>query len=56
MMCRYSLRLPKEANAIEQAVRDVLDRGVRTKDLLGNTSTKDMGDAIVAELVKILKE
>lgn len=56
MMCRYSLRLPKEADAIESAVRKVLDNGVRTKDLGGSVSTKDAGDAIVAELVKLLKE
>jgi 3-isopropylmalate dehydrogenase len=55
MMCRYSLRLPKEAAAIEEAVRRVIDNGVRTKDLGGSTGTKEMGDAIVAELVKVLK-
>ncbi|KAI0460384.1 hypothetical protein F5B21DRAFT_510667 [Xylaria acuta] len=55
MMCRYSLRLPKEADAIEKAVRNVLDGGVRTKDLGGESGTKETGDAIVAELVKILK-
>lgn len=55
MMCRYSLRLPKEATAIEEAVRKVIDSGVRTKDLGGSVGTKEMGDALVAELVKILK-
>ncbi|KAI0528085.1 hypothetical protein F5B22DRAFT_632568 [Xylaria bambusicola] len=55
MMCRYSLRLPKEAEAIEKAVEAVLDGGARTKDLGGNLGTKEMGDAVVAELVKILK-
>ncbi|CAJ2510198.1 Uu.00g060980.m01.CDS01 [Anthostomella pinea] len=55
MMCRYSLRLPKEADAIEKAVRTVLDNGVRTKDLGGSAGTKEMGDAVVAELIKVLK-
>jgi 3-isopropylmalate dehydrogenase len=55
MMCRYSLRLPKEADAIEKAVRNVLDGGVRTKDMGGETSTKEMGDAVATELVKLLK-
>ncbi|RWA08723.1 hypothetical protein EKO27_g6359 [Xylaria grammica] len=55
MMCRYSLRLPKEADAIEKAVEVVLDSGTRTKDLGGNLGTKEMGDAVVAELVKLLK-
>lgn len=55
MMRRYSLRLPKEADAIEKAVEIVLDSGVRTKDLGGETSTKEIGDAIITELVKLLK-
>ncbi|KAH8673750.1 3-isopropylmalate dehydrogenase [Xylariales sp. PMI_506] len=55
MMCRYSLRLPKEADAIETAVRNVLDKGIRTKDLGGSAGTKETGDAIVAELTSILK-
>ncbi|KAI8952039.1 isopropyl malate dehydrogenase [Xylaria longipes] len=55
MMCRYSLRLPKEADAIEKAVENVLDGGVRTKDLGGESGTKETDDAIVAELVKKLK-
>ncbi|ORY69752.1 Isopropylmalate dehydrogenase-like domain-containing protein [Pseudomassariella vexata] len=55
MMCRYSLRLPKEASAIEEAVRRVIDNGVRTKDLGGSSGTVEMGDAIVAELQKVLQ-
>ncbi|KAI1653184.1 beta-isopropylmalate dehydrogenase [Daldinia decipiens] len=55
MMFRYSLQLPKEADAIEQAVKNVIDGGVRTKDLGGEAGTKETGDAVVAELTKILK-
>lgn len=55
MMFRYSLALPKEADAVETAVKNVIDSGVRTKDLGGSASTKEVGDAIVAELTKILK-
>ncbi|KAK0753410.1 3-isopropylmalate dehydrogenase [Schizothecium vesticola] len=54
-MLRYSLNLPKEADAVEAAVKAALDNGVRTKDLQGTAGTKDMGDAVVAELEKILK-
>ncbi|KAI0847921.1 beta-isopropylmalate dehydrogenase [Daldinia vernicosa] len=54
MMFRYSLQLPKEADAIEQAVKNVIDSGVRTKDLGGEAGTKETGDAVVAELTKIL--
>lgn len=55
MMCRYSLQLPKEADAIEAAVKNVIDAGLRTKDLGGSAGTKEVGDAVVAELVKVLK-
>lgn len=56
MMLRYSLNLPKEADAVEAAVKAALDNGVRTKDLQGTAGTKDMGDAVVAELEKILNK
>lgn len=56
MMFRYSLGLPNEARAVEQAVKNAIDNGTKTKDLGGSASTKDMGDAIVAELEKVLKK
>lgn len=55
MMFRYSLGLPKEAKAVEQAVKNAIDGGVVTKDLGGNATTTEMGAAVVAELEKILK-
>ena len=55
MMLKYSLNLPKEAAAVEKAVKNAIDGGYRTKDIGGNTTTTEMGDAIVAELEKILK-
>ncbi|KAK7750667.1 3-isopropylmalate dehydrogenase [Diatrype stigma] len=55
MMCRYSLQLPKEADAVELAVKNVIDAGLRTKDLGGSAGTKEVGDAVVAELIKVLK-
>ncbi len=55
MMCRYSLGLPREADAVEAAVRNVLDGGLLTKDLGGSAGTREVGDAVVAELVKLLE-
>ncbi|EAQ88040.1 hypothetical protein CHGG_04659 [Chaetomium globosum CBS 148.51] len=55
MMFRYSLDLAHEAKIVEDAVRAAIDAGLRTKDMGGNTTTAEAGDAIVAELVKILK-
>lgn len=52
MLLRYSLDLDQEADAIEQAVKEVLKQGYRTIDIMseGNTlvGTKEMGDAIVS--------
>ncbi|KAJ4268761.1 3-isopropylmalate dehydrogenase [Fusarium torreyae] len=55
MLLRYSLNLPEEAKNVEQAVRAALDGGLRSKDLGGNATTKEVGDAVVEELKKILK-
>ncbi|KAG5458099.1 MAG: 3-isopropylmalate dehydrogenase, partial [Olpidium bornovanus] len=59
MMLRYSLGMPVEADLVEAAVRTVLDEkpagmGLRTRDLGGDATTVQMGDAIVAELKKLL--
>jgi 3-isopropylmalate dehydrogenase len=55
MMLRYSLNLPKEAAAVEAAVKIAIDNGTLTKDLGGSAGTSQMGDAVIAELVKLLK-
>lgn len=55
MMLRLSLDCLKEAEALEKAVGSVIDSGIRTRDLRGSSSTKEVGDAIVEEVVKILK-
>ena len=54
MALRYSLDLDKEAEVLEKAVQDVLNDGLRTKDILSNgtkeVSTSQMGDAIISKL------
>jgi 3-isopropylmalate dehydrogenase len=54
MMLRYSLELPNEADAIEKAVVNVLNKGYRTGDIasIGTTvvGTKEMGRIIREEL------
>lgn len=54
-MMQYSLSRMAEAKAIETAVRNVIESGVRTGDLGGKASTKEVGDAVAAELEKLLK-
>ncbi|CAK9442099.1 uncharacterized protein LODBEIA_P58550 [Lodderomyces beijingensis] len=55
MMLRLSLDCLEEAEALEEAVRQVLDSGVRTADLKGSSGTVEVGDAIAETVTKILK-
>ena len=54
MMLRYSFDLDKEADAIEQAVSQVLAEGYRTGDIMSEgckkVGTTEMGD-LIAERV-----
>ena len=54
MMLRYSLDAADAADAIEKAVSDVLDQGLRTGDIytdgMTRVGTVAMGDAVVAAL------
>ena len=53
MMLRYSLNLADAADAVETAVTQVLEAGIRTPDIAGrgpSVSTREMGDAVVRYL------
>lgn len=54
MMFRYSFGLLKEADLLENAIEDVLKKGIRTADIMSDScrkvSTSDMGDAVIAAL------
>lgn len=54
MMLRYSLDATDAADAIEKAVGEVLDQGLRTADIHSEgcqkVSTEQMGDAVIAAL------
>ena len=54
MMLRYSFGMTEEADAIENAVNKVLDKGLRTADNMSEGCTclgcTAMGDAILAEI------
>lgn len=54
MMLRLSLNLAKEGEAVEKAVKQVLDAGIRTGDLGGSNSTSEVGDAIAKATKEIL--
>lgn len=50
MLLRHSLGLEDEAVAIEQAVSDVLDEGVRTRDI-AHTGTEEVGTQVMGDIV-----
>ena len=53
MMLRYSLNLPAAAEAVESAVAQVLEAGVRTPDIAAGgraVGTREMGDAVARQL------
>ncbi|WP_298976678.1 3-isopropylmalate dehydrogenase [uncultured Thermosynechococcus sp.] len=54
MMLRYGLNQPAAAQAIEEAITAVLDRGYRTADLMAEGCTlvgcREMGDLLIKEL------
>ncbi len=58
MMFKYSFGFSREADAIEQAVANILNSGVRTADIAksgeATVSCSEMGNKIVSELQKIL--
>ena len=58
MMLRYTFKQEEAAQAIEQAVSDVLDDGLRTLDILDSSEAglkqvgcKEMGQAVLAKLI-----
>lgn len=52
-MLRYSLDQSQLTDRIEQAVNDLLDQGLRTRDIADGgscVSTQEMGNAVVSAL------
>jgi len=56
MLLRYSLCMPAEARAVEEAVKRTIESGVSTKDIGGSAKTSEVGDACVKHLEQILVE
>ena len=57
MLLRHAFGLSGEADAVEQAVANVLAQGLRTPDIAApggvqTVSTSELGDAIEAALIK----
>lgn len=54
MLLRYSLGMLEEAGKVEEAVKNVIEMGVGTKDIGGQASTAEVGDKVAKELEKLL--
>jgi 3-isopropylmalate dehydrogenase len=55
MLLRYSLGLVSEAGKVDDAVRNVIEMGVSTKDIGGHASTSEVGDRVAEELEGLLR-
>jgi 3-isopropylmalate dehydrogenase len=55
MMLKYSLNLHAESVAVEKAVRKTIEKGVRTKDIGGTSTTEQVGNAVADELMEIIE-
>ena len=58
MCLRYSFDMPTEALMLETAIKSILEKGLRTMDIMQagmtSVSTSQMGDAIISELNKLI--
>ncbi|KAF2860101.1 3-isopropylmalate dehydrogenase [Piedraia hortae CBS 480.64] len=55
MMLKYSCQQPDLAKKVDEAVKNVIDKGIRTPDIGGKASTAEVGDAVAQELERLLK-
>lgn len=56
MMLLYSFDMKSESEAVEEAVKNVIESGVTTGDIGGKATTKEVGDAVAKELEKVLSK
>lgn len=56
MMLKYSLQEPELAKAVDEAVKIVIEKGIKTGDIGGKAKTTEVGDAVASELAAILRK
>ena len=60
MMLKYSFDMQEDSQMIEQAVQNVLSKGLRTPDIKQGAvkivSTSEMGQAVINEITKIINK
>lgn len=55
MMFKYSLQQPELSKKVDEAIRNVIEAGIMTKDIGGSAKTSEVGDAVAKELAALLK-
>lgn len=55
MMFKYSLGMLDLAAVIDDAVRNVIEKGIMTQDIGGTSKTAEVGDAVAKEVRSLLK-
>lgn len=55
MMFKYSFNMLDMADLIDKAVKNVIEKGITTADIGGKSSTREVGDAVTAEVSRLLK-
>ena len=55
MMLKYSLNQPELAKKVDEAVKIVIDKNIRTGDIGGSSKTTEVGDAVAKELEILLQ-
>lgn len=56
MMLKYSLQEPELAKQVDEAVRIVIEQGIKTGDIGGTAKTAEVGDAVAKELAALLRK
>jgi 3-isopropylmalate dehydrogenase len=51
MMLRYSFNMDREAQALENGIKETLDLGIMTADLGGKAKTSEIGDAVLKTIL-----
>lgn len=61
MLLQYSFSMPREAHLLEEAVRKTFDSHdsngleIRTRDVGGSASTREVGDAVASQFRTLLR-
>ncbi len=52
MMLRHTLNMNAEADAVDRALEQAITGGIRTRDLGGTATTRELGDAVLTALTR----